>query len=721
MLCLRVYCSADSDSPDHFSDHEPLEDSASSYINLIHARQQSEMYGISQDVNADNENGDSDDSDFEGDPMCVDIESDVEMFVDSEEVTLIGPVDVSMVTENSGVCLCPFCRLLSYWFSVHDTRIAKFLRSITCEVITSAVMDFSDAILSVRSHRSTTSTTSATVQFIHHACDAMRLDPLSDSTVDLIRELPIHVQALERYNNISVVETKMNHVMLMLAWWNPWNWIHQCFKSFKASLTALDVSSVTSDVSSVTSTHEHWLMRLMRRIYFTLDVDRTSTPLCILHSQDYIQGMPDQIFTYKLPRLQYSSDKRTSTLLNAVTNIVGSWLGFSTTSSSLGKYVIVDLVLKHIGLSGLMLDDIWRLYQNPFRILCEPSPRHRTRFVNEQCLVDFEANLLKHPLSDPSSPERKALLELDTVRMLWEIESKVKANSVSTVRSQPVRSVSQPNIIMPAPTPSSNSLMDVFTDYLDYLFPLVSDQSVISTTFADNRLNKIVEDLDYYLPFRDKAPLRIKSLSGPYHSDNCRTRSGFFSMLCWRGIFYRSKFSYDHHGYFVDPTAFDNYRINSGQPNDYFENKRAYGTSNSLRCLERVPGFWDASNGWENFLAQGPTLDDLYRHLLAIYSIGPLTAFLICGDCYLCGLFSTTVEEVANIVVEIDRGSTRGMCSLGLFGDGATSDQKKSAFIALYHHGLEKYDAAKKERMGYNYFMVEHGTCKLGRFKKVAA
>lgn len=133
MLCLRVYCSADSDSPDHFSDHEPLEDSASSYINLIHARQQSEMYGISQDVNADNENGDSDDSDFEGDPMCVDIESDVEMFVDSEEVTLIGPVDVSMVTENSGVCLCPFCRLLSYWFSVHDTRIAKFLRSITCE------------------------------------------------------------------------------------------------------------------------------------------------------------------------------------------------------------------------------------------------------------------------------------------------------------------------------------------------------------------------------------------------------------------------------------------------------------------------------------------------------------------------------------------------------------------------------------------------------------
>jgi len=84
---------------------------------------------------------------------------------------------------------------------------------------------------------------------------------------------------------------------------------------------------------------------------------------------------------------------------------------------------------------------------------------------------------------------------------------------------------------------------ELILQFLIKLLPFIN-KSMPSTPL----MTKIQHNLDHYLPFRDHAPQRIKSveLNRPYHSVVINTRTAYFDSLFWRGISYSTASAMNH-------------------------------------------------------------------------------------------------------------------------------------------------------------------------------
>lgn len=171
-----------------------------------------------------------------------------------------------------------------------------------------------------------------------------------------------------------------------------------------------------------------------------------------------------------------------------------------------------------------------------------------------------------------------------------------------------------------------SSAIQTFLEFLRALDPILDNPDRLDSD--TDLFKKVKTDQDFYLPFREHAPsrIRIRSDLGPFQSEYIKTRSGIFSALIYRGVTYRAAAERDpHNNRFDNPEAWTTYYqgltgehipLLQRKPDSYFSNQRAYGTPNHTRKPEQAVKYWEGTADWEEFLSRGkPTFAEMQEYL----------------------------------------------------------------------------------------------------------
>jgi hypothetical protein len=98
----------------------------------------------------------------------------------------------------------------------------------------------------------------------------------------------------------------------------------------------------------------------------------------------------------------------------------------------------------------------------------------------------------------------------------------------------------------------------VFYDYLCNLIPLVENPT--QEYPSGSKMARVSAELDYYLPFRQRAPTMKRAIEVLYSDhDRLLTSQGFANVLAFRGIFYGSDFARNDFQYFSSKEEWDNF------------------------------------------------------------------------------------------------------------------------------------------------------------------
>lgn len=296
--------------------------------------------------------------------------------------------------------------------------------------------------------------------------------------------------------------------------------------------------------------------------------------------------------------------------------------------------------------------------------------------------------------------------------------------------------------------------MQRFLQFLRDLHPLIDDTlPEHSPTLLQA---KVSAELDYRLPFREKAPSRTKILAspdGPFSPDHISTREGIFSALIFRGITFCTKalLEIDHSGYFDSLEAWNSF-VNAHGPYQvelasgwaeksaaeirrmeecreaYFCNKGPYGRTKG-RSTANASQFWTASGILHNYLNKGHNLYEVMVHMetehdeldnVVYPTFGKLAAYLLAVDLVYAGRIpSPTSDVMVQCVNYMQMGALDGLSRLGLVeGEGVhRKPHTAAAFLGLYSYLQSNLTEKERSAMGLDMPLVEHGLCKFKRNK----
>lgn len=268
---------------------------------------------------------------------------------------------------------------------------------------------------------------------------------------------------------------------------------------------------------------------------------------------------------------------------------------------------------------------------------------------------------------------------------------------------------------------SSNKIYAEYADFLRACLPLLD--SPIPASDVPN-WNKAGGDLDYYSPFREKAPSRAAVLhypDSPFSPTRVLTRAGMFSILVFRGILFNTKALRDGAPLMFHTLAeWMTYRRKKKE--SYCCNTRAYGVTNS-RSTANAAAYWAGSDAIVERIREGTGFLELVKFIAdkkvrkksAYPGFGKLSSYLLVVDLvYAKVVTEPTIEEIADTVVWLDKGAAAQLRQLGV-----PRDRVREEFIEMYRFLMsEGLTQDERERMGFNVFVQEHGLCKRGRFYK---
>jgi hypothetical protein len=318
----------------------------------------------------------------------------------------------------------------------------------------------------------------------------------------------------------------------------------------------------------------------------------------------------------------------------------------------------------------------------------------------------------------------------------------------------------------------------VFYDYLCNLIPLVENPT--QEYPSGSKMARVSAELDYYLPFRQRAPTMKRAIEVLYSDrDRLLTSQGFANVLAFRGIFYGSDFAQNDFQYFSSKEEWDNFynekegvlgteekedavrrreekkkkkagiapkktksakqleeeqNRRKGATEDYFRDMGIYGTSNVTRSTSLFDKYWERSSSqfwknsktvpWEEFIRTNPSPQECYDWLTVskrFPNIGELAALLIVGDLIEAGVIRMpSPEEWGMLVVAVNKGAKKGLGDLKLINSNTPDHRIVQEFKALDDFLLANLTQEQKEVMHYNVVMLEHGLCKHPRYIKIA-
>ncbi|KAL0577345.1 hypothetical protein V5O48_004644 [Marasmius crinis-equi] len=249
--------------------------------------------------------------------------------------------------------------------------------------------------------------------------------------------------------------------------------------------------------------------------------------------------------------------------------------------------------------------------------------------------------------------------------------------------------------------PGHQNPLDLFIEWLRATQTLLGPHP----TSLSSLMNKIKNDTDGYLPFREHADSRawIHSQQGPFTQSAIHTRGGIFSALIFRGITFRTEGLFHHSGLFNDLSAWKQFRGQNKTDEQWFCNISAYGPSKG-RHTKHAQQLWDFSATLHEFLHQSPapSFQAVVAMMLDLPSWGILTAYLCAVDLYYAGILEANEDDVAWFVASCQKGAANGLRKLGL-------DESSESFLHAFQYVDSQLTDDKKEMMGWDCFVMEHG------------
>ncbi|KAF9032690.1 hypothetical protein BDZ89DRAFT_948084 [Hymenopellis radicata] len=240
--------------------------------------------------------------------------------------------------------------------------------------------------------------------------------------------------------------------------------------------------------------------------------------------------------------------------------------------------------------------------------------------------------------------------------------------------------------------------MDPIVTFLEELLPLLdeeeSDEDSNTAETGRTELQQFVmEDEDYFLPFRECAPsrarLRDTLRTGPVEPQDVLTV--IRSLLIFRGITFNTSAAANHDGWFETKEQWYEYRGSGGAADEAnFVNPKAYGPTDG-RMTENFETFWQAAVGLQSFLQnkdKDQSFTKVWDYIVRnrkLPTFGPLSSFLLVEDLVYAGLVAQpTLEEFAACVGQLKKGakSTLEMMIPGC--PTLSADQAAKAFIYVF-------------------------------------
>lgn len=431
-------------------------------------------------------------------------------------------------------------------------------------------------------------------------------------------------------------------------------------------------------------------------------------------------------------------------ILRIVTEIVRLWLGFPMHGVEQAQSRLVELAVNNFSSDVLLLETFWISY-NHFKTHVI-GDRKITK-VLEHHFDALLAHIASHPLADPRSPERSALSNIGRIvnayrfGVLFTDEFDLTFTGLPPTVTAATTGDNGNGHVFPNAKPS------VMLKFLLHSLHLL-DPSLPSNSLTDN----ISSDLNYFLPFREHAPDRIRSRGchGPFDPALISTSAAFFCALWWRGISFGTGFSRKETMYFDLEEVTEYYewsqcRFGESAASIYFCDPSIFGSYNPGRTIESGRQFWEASQTHSSWLSQSdsPTYLVQYNFFRSSYvqhqdqrferlaftknsrgnkikvfpQIGDLVAHLLTAD-YVYGgkVKMPSVEEMGEVIHGINKGAVGGLRLLGYFGaDRPSRALVIAAFRHLYNYLLEKLIARSVSLMTFDVIMLEHALCKLTR------
>jgi hypothetical protein len=587
-----------------------------------------------------------------------------------------------------------------------------FLDSLNAEALDTTAKAFTDGILAIARSSSKKVSAQMLSENLQSIMDAAANDAMSESTAQQMALIWPLINKLSIHADVAAVERRIEQRFIMLSYITSFNWIEDIFR--KATISSTDL----------------WPMRLVQEIKKTVNLSGTKAHPVHFASKVYIPSLRPRTYVYTIPGFRWrTSDELDMVVNNAFYRIVSHWLGFLRQELFRTRAAFALVVGRVFG-DVLMLDEVWKGFQEPCSIIT--GLHHRTSTAVTSAHFDaFTAKLRCHPFAT-SQHHIAAIDTLFQLRQMWQsglhelTMTASNSESVKPVTTQLHMEHSQPGDQIAV----EEAKMGSFLNYLVMVDRSYDPTFVFPNTSTGNwnRLREIQGDLDYLSPFRDRTPCREHLLKAPSRVlESIRTRSGFYSLIIARVITYRSEAFFASDGYYPNLVAWECFvEKHEGKPQEWFCNRRAYGSACRALSKDNASALWASSALWEPWLAHNPdfTFTELYNFLKqknhgqrVFPSVGELIAFVIAADITSLhiGPFPT-VEETGKIISDIGKGARDCLVySLGLVPNHATSAEIQTMVESLYGYLDTHLTDEQKACMDLHGLMLEHGLCKYKR------
>jgi hypothetical protein len=580
---------------------------------------------------------------------------------------------------------------------------------------------------------------SSTQSAVDEALAPIIENPFSENAGHAIASLWKVIPAMCNVEAASVLDITIQRQNIMLTNSTTWKWLEVvCRENCLSHM----VNRCDPDT---------WIKRLTDRVDNLID---SRSPTSSIIPGDFLPGFQGAPYEWKRSRLTQHliGGPRHALIYATVTTIVRQWLGYPSTGLTQARAVFVDDIVKAMGPNILLLGIVWTSY---CRLQSHVIGQSTYGSITVSNFTEFREHLTQHPLCNSESVESNALTDIgrlmhafrnaELAKFLFPDRTLELPDDSDTPLCSSLSNTRLPSTNVAGQCHTRMGNPKLLLDFLLQLFPFIDD-----TLPSTPLMKKIQHNLDHYLPFRDNAPQRIKSMGpeGPYHPSVIGTRIGVFGSIFWRGVSYATNSVTDKTMLF-DLTSFHLQKetliksIGEKATERYFCNPKAYGPYNCFRTTSSAEQYWESSGRPEliswlkkdikpSYLEQwrffkGTYLKDLNgkferdskdKKVKAFPQIGNLIRHVLTAD-YACAgkVQIPSIEDMGEVIAEIDAGGLKGLRALGYL-DGISKPSKEQVTAALrdvYEYLSANLTERQKRLMNFGMLLIEHALCKFSR------
>ncbi|KAJ2922527.1 hypothetical protein H1R20_g14570, partial [Candolleomyces eurysporus] len=609
---------------------------------------------------------------------------------DSSDITLSRPFD-------SGINSAKYAFLLSRNLNVHNLELE--------------LLQLKEELQATQSPTAP----SETAGMVDTICQAKEVVALPPTDVHTLEEIGKLLLALKSYQNATAQQAqtaRAGRISIVEARTRVWRWIEYTVPTLAGQI--LDGKRAECLGS--------WVADLANTCFTVLHHQHNAKEF---NSQDYgVTGQGERVWLYenKRPRVLSIEEAKEQACI-MVSQIVAYWLNVSPdVDQKLCWFVMV--LMETIGLEAVSMDHVWKMvcHFTPAYVVLS-SGRNAAKATSRESAKALKNELQQHPISNPSTKEGYLYLQYQDL-----LNRKLRPEDVD------------PHGF----TCTSSSL---FAHMWRLSLQYIEDPDANPSDAFSNLLR---EDADFYLPIREAAPTRIRACGsdGPYHPTTIVTLPGIFSAIVLRAFTYRSKFFWDRRMVFHSWEDLDQeiMSVMDDHPelslkSGYFTNFRSYGVPVMQRTIDKAKQSWLSlqERGWNDYCANNPKKSFLstlryfrpQRHESKIFPyLGALGGFALTCDLAYAGVCQRpTVDEMAECIVELDKGALSGLRLLGLVEVDAEETASRGRKVEAVKEALHSLAGQLKKTLreteqsavglmvgdNADWILLEHSLCKFSQ------